>query len=601
MTTTTVSKPIGAAPADAPTVSRPDRRPLVLGCAILAASVLVPDAAGSVYWTHAFQLIGLYIVAAIAQNLLLSDAGQASFGQGAVFGVSAYAVAIAVSAHDISLPVAMLLGIAAAVFLGLLFALPALRVQHFYLGFVTLSAAIVLPELGMAFSEYTNGLIGISLTFPQLHERSIAGLVSPLSLGIAVLSVIVLVLYHAFRQSVLGRRMRVAAASAEAAQSLGISPGAMRFAAFLLAALCTGAAGMLYPVVVGFVAPSSFGIDLSMLFFFAVIVGGRGTLLGPLVGVWVLYLLPNALLAELVHMRLIAYGAAALIVMLLFPDGIVGAFERWWQRRASSGQRMDLRVSNVIGTGRPAERGEASAATVGTAAIEVRGGRKSFGKVAAVDGVDLRVARGSIHGLVGANGSGKTSLLNVLSGFSRLNAGSLHIDGMDITTMAPHRVARLGLGRTFQTPRIFSGLSLWDNVQIGIDARADQGQGIDKAAVDALRRTLAHGSPDWVPHGQRRLVEVLRVALKGSHILLLDEPAAGLSPEERRDFAALLKQLRDDFATTIVLVEHDLDFVWGIADHITVLDAGRVVASGLPDAVAKDPAVAHMFIQGNHA
>jgi branched-chain amino acid transport system permease protein len=172
---------------------------------------------------------------------------------------------------------------------------------------------------------------------------------------------------------------------------------------------------------------------------------------------------------------------------------------------------------------------------------------------------------------------------------------------MDITTMAPHRVARLGLGRTFQTPRIFSGLSLWDNVQIGIDARADQGQGIDKAAVDALRRTLAHGSPDWVPHGQRRLVEVLRVALKGSHILLLDEPAAGLSPEERRDFAALLKQLRDDFATTIVLVEHDLDFVWGIADHITVLDAGRVVASGLPDAVAKDPAVAHMFIQGNHA
>jgi ABC-type branched-subunit amino acid transport system permease subunit len=152
-----------------------EMRPLSLGAVLLALSVLVPDALGNVYWTHAFQLIGLYAVAAVAQNLLLSDAGQASFGQGAIFGISAYAVAIAVSTYALPLPVAMLLGVAAALFVGLLFALPALRVQHFYLGFVTLSAAVVLPELGMAFSDFTNGLNGISIAFPQFQERNIGG------------------------------------------------------------------------------------------------------------------------------------------------------------------------------------------------------------------------------------------------------------------------------------------------------------------------------------------------------------------------------------------------------------------------------------------
>jgi branched-chain amino acid transport system permease protein len=393
--------------------------------------------------------------------------------------------------------------------------------------------------------------------------------------------------------------MRVAALSVEAAQALGINTGLMRAAAFLLAGFATGIAGALYPPIVGFVSPSSFNLEMSILFFFAVIVGGKGAILGPVLGLWILYVLPNVLLAEYVNVRLLAYGFAALLVMLLFPDGIVGAYERWAQKRRAKGERIDLHVSSILGKYEaPATR----AAAEGKAVVEVKKGLKTFGHVVAVDNVDLTVTKGEIHGLVGANGSGKTSLLNVLSGFSRLNSGTLRINGEEITNSSPHRIARMGIGRTFQTPRIFGTMSLWENVEIGRDAaRLGAAQTIPPERIDMLRRILGDGSPEWVPHGQRRLVEVLRVVLQEADILLLDEPAAGLSPEERKEFGALLRQLRDQYGKTVILVEHDLDLVWGVADRITVLEAGKVVASGQPAEVARDPAVQHLFVHSKNA
>src|SRR5262249_17809129 len=171
-----------------------------------------------------------------------------------------------------------------------------------------------------------------------------------------------------------------------------------------------------------------------------------------------------------------------------------------------------------------------------------------------------------------------------------------------ITRLSPSRIARLGIGRTFQTPRIFGSMTLWENIQIGRDARTGNSTNpIPESVVESLRATVGEGSPDWIPHGQRRLLEVMRVDLQESEIRLLDEPAAGLSPEERKQVGALLRQLRDQFGKTVVLVEHDLDLVWGVADRITVMDAGRIVASGTPAEVAKDPAVRHMFIESSHA
>lgn len=572
---------------------------LAVGIAIVVLTGVIPEWTGSSYWTHIFQLINIFVIAGVAQNLLYADAGQASFGQGAIFGLAGYAVAIAVGMHQQPYIVGVFFGLLAALGGSILFALPALRVQYFYLGFVTMSGAFVLPELALAFNSFTNGLIGISLNFDDMHKPWLLGL-SPLTILCSGFAALSLVGHLWLRRSLLGRRMRVAAQSVEAAQALGINTGLMRAAAFIIAGLAIGMAGVLYPPIVGFVSPSSFHLEMSILFFFAVIVGGKGAVLGPVLGLWILYVLPNVLLAEFVNARLLIYGIVALLVMLAFPDGLVGAYERWSQKRKAKGSRIDLHVGQILGKAEGAPAANPAAAK--DVVVEVKKGRKTFGHVVAVDDVDLTVHKGTIHGLVGANGSGKTSLLNILSGFSRLNGGTLHVEGRDITGYAPHQIARMGLGRTFQTPRIFSTMSLWENVEIGRDgARADAKRTIPDDRIDQLRGILGDGSPEWVPHGQRRLLEVLRVVLQESDILLLDEPAAGLSPEERKEFGALLRQLRDQFGKTVILVEHDLDLVWGVADHITVLDAGKVVATGLPEEVARNPNVQHLFVHAKNA
>ncbi|MBP2316852.1 ABC transporter permease subunit [Azospirillum soli] len=590
-----------AAVTDSGTAERParlnsDALQMIVGILVIALTTFIPELAGNPYWSHTFQLVNLFIAVSILQNILLVDAGQASFGQGAIFGMAAYMVGIAFGTHEIGYAAAFLCGVLAALCGGLLFALPSLRVQGFHLGFVTLSAAIVFPEILVALNDWTNGINGISLSFSWLKEPGTLG-VSPLSLMIAATGAAALILQVGLRRTVLGRRMVVAALSPEAAQSLGISPGLMRAVAFLIVAAGTGVAGALYPAVVGFVSPSAFKFDLSILFFFAIIVGGRGQPMGPIVGVWLLYLLPNILLAEFVHYRLLAYGFVTLLVVLMFPDGIVGWLEKLRVNRQRSRRDGPILHLDQLFSGREAankEPGERSA-------IEVRQGYKAFGKVVALDRVDLTVREGEIHGLIGANGSGKTSLLNVLTGLSRINGGTVLVNGTDISGLPAHRISALGLGRTFQKPRIFPSLSIWGNVQIGLDGRGGDHTQPSALSIDTLRDELEGRSADWLPHGQRRLVEVMRVVLKEANILLLDEPAAGLSPDERREFANLLRNVSRRLGKTVVLVEHDLDLVWDVADRITVLDAGRVIATGTPTEVARNPAAQPLFVGSKHA
>ena len=189
----------------------------------------------------------------------------------------------------------------------------------------------------------------------------------------------------------------------------------------------------------------------------------------------------------------------------------------------------------------------------------------------------------------------------MLSGFSQLDSGRFAIGGVWAGGYSPHRMAKLGLGRTFQMPRVFPSMSTWENLQIGLDARPPSMPPVPEATLQRLSAGLSHHRVDLVPHGQRRLLELLRVALQGAEILLLDEPAAGLSTRERAEFASLLKQLRDHHGKTVVLVEHDLDLVMKIADRITVLEAGRVVASASPAEIAADPKVRGLFVAAHHA
>jgi branched-chain amino acid transport system permease protein len=213
----------------------------------------------------------------------------------------------------------------------------------------------------------------------------------------------------------------------------------------------------------------------------------------------------------------------------------------------------------------------------------------------ALNNVDVTVTPGQIHAIVGPNGSGKTTLLNAISGLARLDRGEIRIGDVDPTKRPTYHRARLGLGRTFQTPRVFEDMSIWDNLRIGADSSTSQASSWLLQSLERHRAHWAAEMPDTLSHSQRRLLEVLRVLAMDSKILMLDEPAAGLSSEERQDLAELLRVTRDKMGRTVVLIEHDLGLVWQIADHITVLDAGEVVTSGPPREILNDPRVRGLF------
>lgn len=229
--------------------------------------------------------------------------------------------------------------------------------------------------------------------------------------------------------------------------------------------------------------------------------------------------------------------------------------------------------------------------------VVVEGVTKHWGAVTALDRVDLTVRRATIHGLVGPNGSGKTTLLNVLSGLVRADEGSVHVFGRAIGKAPAFRTARLGVGRTFQTPRVFNELSVWENIRVG--TASPESTARDEwlhSRLAAMRDDLDRRRPDILPHGAQRLLEILRVVSMSPRLLLMDEPAAGLSAQERRGVAALCQRIRDDLGIAVVLVEHDLRMVWNVADQVSVLDGGRVVETGEPEALRGKASIASLFV-----
>lgn len=583
-----------SAPPRRPLLRRDARIEIALGAVVVVGTTLTALALGDVYWHQIFLLVNIYVIAAIGLNVLRGDAGQISFGQGAVFGAGAYATAMAAGLHGVPVPLAMLIGVASALAVGLLLALPALRVQGYYLGFVTVAAAVVFPDLLRAWDEHTQAVTGISVPVSGVGDEIIWRL-DWLTIVVLAATVSALVLHGLIRSSRFGRRMRVAAESPEAALTLGISPALMRLSAFAIAAVVTGVAGVLYVPLFGFVSPGAFPLFLSILLYFAVVVGGHGTLIGPIAGIYLLYIVPNVLLAELAEYRLIIYGGIAFAAMLFLPDGLIGSVKEWIQRRVAP--RADRPVT-LDPFGERLAPGSAATGRAGREPVlSIRGARKRFGAVRALDDASLEVMPGEVHGLVGPNGSGKTTLLNAISGLIELDGGTVLVGKVDVTNLRPRRRARLGLGRTFQTPRILEDMSVWENVDVVGEPEGDG----DEARLAAVREPWDRLLASNLPHAQRRLLEIARILAARPQIILLDEPAAGLSPEERDEFGRTLKALTAAGSTAVVLVEHDLNLVWQVADPITVMDEGRVIASGSPEEVRRSEAVDALFAGGLRA
>ncbi|WP_264050812.1 branched-chain amino acid ABC transporter ATP-binding protein/permease [Methylobacterium flocculans] len=560
--------------------------PLAILALTLAGLGLVGATGG--YSHFVIALVALTTVAGTGLNILLGLTGLISFGHAGFYAVGAYASAILTGAglsFWLALPVAGLL----SGLVGAALAVPAMRVKGPYLAMVTIAFGFIIEHAlieGGALTGGQNGLVvtaGPSLFGYALVERDLA-ILAVLGAGASLYG------FHRLAQSRLGRAMRAVRDADVAAASLGFDPVRVKTLAFALSAALTGLAGAVLPPLMLFIAPSSFPFSQSILFVLSVVVGGAGTVLGPLLGALVTVLLPETL-AGLAEYRLLFFGLATLVVLWLVPSGLVGSLARLLPRRPGAAPRPATDLSVLLG-----QRGGE--------ALVVEGIGISFGGIRAAEGVSVRAEAGAVTTLIGPNGAGKTTVLNMVSGFYRPQAGAIRLGDRNLAGAPAHVIARAGIARTYQTTRLFGSLSVLDNVALAIaPGRLGRRSGVaDPAAAAALLAFVGYdGDGDRpaseLPHVDRRLVEIARALAGRPRVLLLDEPAAGLTRADTDRLSGLLRRIAGQ-GIAVVLVEHDMPLVMGVSDHILVMDAGRPIAQGAPAAIRRDPAVIRAYLGG---
>jgi ABC-type branched-subunit amino acid transport system ATPase component/ABC-type branched-subunit amino acid transport system permease subunit len=578
-----------------------------LGWAVLAlAAASVPLLTSNTYYLYVAISVGLLTIVTAGLNVLVGFTGQTSLGHAGLYAFGAYTAALCATRAGVPEWAAITAAIVVTSVVGAAVAAAALRVSGPYLAMVTIAFGLIVEGVLIEWGSVTGGPGGIfNIPKPPLRTHYWT---------VMLAAALALWLTANLRRSPWGRACLAVKSSEVAAESLGLSAYYVRIAAFTVSAAFAGAAGALFTFLNGYISPDSFTLQTSILFLLALLFGGLGRIAGPVAGSIALTILPE-LLTRLLDYRLILYGSLLLLSIYWLPEGVVGALSRGQIR----GRRPPHPALSPEGRGSGApspHRGEGGGeGRAAGALLTMQGVSVSFGGVAALDSVDLEVCRPGIHAVIGPNGAGKTSLLNVLSGFYAPQAGRIELGGASIVRQSPYAIARRGVARTFQTAQIFSGLSVRDNVAVGVagprlgpllaalvatpGARAREA--LVAARAQRLLETVELASlgdelADTLAAGLRRKLEIARALATDPTLLMLDEPAAGLSPAEIAALDRQLSVLRDTGGPAVILVEHHMDLVMAVSDRITVLDYGRVIADGAPESVRRDPAVIEAYL-----
>ena len=549
------------------------------------------------YELYVLSMVGLTAMVGVGLNILMGLTGQVSLGHVGFYAIGAYACAILTKTAGVSFWLAFPAAGILAGLVGTVLALPALRVTGPYLAMITIAFGFIVEHGAIEWEGLTGGASGMmDIPMPSVFgyvfdERAI-------SLLIVAVTAIVIFLFSRFSKSRWGLSMRAVRDSEVAGQSLGLNPVTLRTMAFTLSAVFTGLAGALFAPLTNFVSPCEFTFSQSILFLLVVIIGGSGTILGPLFGSFVVVLIPE-FLSFLAEYRLLFFGTLLLFVMWASPGGIVGSFMRRFQR-------LDLRVAQ------PDLKDVLAFISQGAKSnpFHVRDLCVSFGGVCAVNGVGMTARPGHVTSIIGPNGAGKTTVLNLMCGFYKPDQGSVNLGARDCANLPSYAIARAGIARTFQTTQLFSSMSVIDNLLIA-QRRGKFGSFLRAFVMkerDEDLRQIAEGLLVFVgyegpihrragdlPHVDKRLVEIARALATQPQVLLLDEPAAGLSHHDTERVSALIKRIADA-GVTVVLVEHHMNLVMSISDFIVVLDAGSCIAAGEPAVVRSDPAVLEAYL-----
>ena len=630
MSHTTVSKvskvskpaPAGAvdnAPAQAPARGGMSPRTLVLAAValLLAAWGFLPD-----FSVTLLNYIGLYALVALGLVMLTGVGGMTSFGQAAFVGLGAYATAWACTSPDAAalfgaLPPALLpwaglvLGLvitfAVAWFLGSI----TLKLSGHYLPLCTIAWGLSLYFL-FGNLELLGGHTGITGVPPLV----VAGfsLASPRVLGLLIWAVLLLALWalHNLLDSREGRAIRALKGGRVMAESMGVDTGRQRIKLFVLAALLAAVSGWLYAHLQRFVNPTPFSLHIGIEYLFMAVVGGAGHLWGAVLGAALITLLKEQLqdwlprlLGSSGNFEVIVFGLLMLFVLQRFADGL-------WPRLAERTRRWIKPTAAKLPAAAPLP--ERALPARGTVVLEAHQVTKRFGGLIANNAVDLTVRAGEILALIGPNGAGKSTFFNMISGVDDPSAGEVRLMGQAMTGKPSREFAALGLSRSFQHVRLLGQRTVLENVAVGAHRRAKRGwlasmlrlDRAEEAAVLAeARRQIercglgahAHTPAASLALGQQRIVEIARALASQPAVLLLDEPAAGLRHLEKQALAKLLDQLRSE-GLGILVVEHDMEFVMNLADRITVLEFGTVIAEGTPAEVQGNQRVLDAYLGG---
>jgi branched-chain amino acid transport system permease protein len=557
--------------------------------ALLLALALILPLSGNDYWAMIATRAAIYWILVAGLNLIVGFAGQLAIGYVALFTVGAYTASVLAGGAvlpAVSPAVALVAAACVGALCGVVVGLPALRLRTFYFAMTTLGFATIVTQVALGWQSVTGG--GIGLSGPSLPAPfDTAWGLYYLCLGLAAICT---VMTANIARSRFGRALIATRDAEVAAEACGVSKPALLVSVFLFAGAVAGVAGGLFASLQTYITPDAFTFDLSLLFFIAVLVGGRGSILGPLLGTIILTMLPE-IAAPLAAWSTFVYAVLLLVIVLALPGGIAGLLD-FRGRRALPPHRAIVPNTGALVElmGQQQER----------ATMELRGVVLSFGGVRAIDGLDLDVRPGRVHGLIGPNGSGKTTTLNVISGYYKPQEGSLALGGDKLTSLAPAARAGFGISRTFQTPRIIGEATVLQNVMVGgtITGRATFAEAMlclprqirDERRMEATARMalnavglagLAGVRADRLQHSELRFVEIARALVLRPAFLLLDEPAAGLSPDEIKRLGGLIAAVSRQ-GVGVLLVEHHADLIFEICDQITVLNLGRVLARGTP-------------------
>lgn len=566
----------------------------IVGVLLLLAWPLVFSSA---YDLRVFGLAGIYAILVLGYQFIFGHAGALALTQGMFFGLAAYITAILGTRFGLPATATLPLAIIGPVLVAAIVALPVLRLETHYFALATLGLAQIAFLVAVKWEGITGGANGIAGVPPLV----LFGVAVPngLPMVIAIWSCVALCALVAWRsmRGIYGRAFEVMRANPLIAGAIGLDSGRMRLAAFLAGAAYAGLAGALHAHMLRVVSPEVLEFPVMVACLSMAVVGGRTRVAGAILGAVLLVHLPEWL-RGFESYYLIVYGAVLLAMIIAAPEGLAGLLD-----------------SFMRAPGKPALESKNAEPSTGSAQgsplLQLHKVSKRFGGVRALREVGFTVAGGEIIGLIGQNGSGKTTLLNLISGLYPADEGRLVFAGEDIGAARPFQIARRGIGRSFQRIGLVDEMSAIDNVAVAYAGRTDRppwfiasfsGGPLATARARALSQLDALGIAQhaWeragaLPQGIRRKIEIARALALSPRLLLLDEPAAGLTPAEMTDLAARLRGLSAQ-GIALLVVEHNMTFLLPLADRVVCLEGGAMIADGSPQEIRRNAAVLAAYL-----